>query len=134
MTLQINTVPSSNQEEGILMQLDRFYLNAERKFFNPVGYFPLIGTLSAGLRTVYSISQIAIGIVGTGTELSLGLINFGNKEISAAHYDGAALCTGHIVHGILNNIRSGFEAIPLLPLLTCLPLDLSGISYSYRSA
>jgi hypothetical protein len=112
--------------------LDGFYSKIEKEIFNPIGYIPLVGTLSGSCRIVYGLAQSTISSFGIFFENWCGLLT-SDRANSIRHYDGGGAAMEHSVHGILNVIRGTVELCPLLPLITCLPLDASGYKFSYRT-
>jgi hypothetical protein len=91
---------------------------------NVVGYIPYIGSISAWVRDRYSLLEI---ITGVGLAI-LSFVNHrqGDVPASKVYLTVAATFLGH---GILNQIRSAIEAVPLLPLVTTLPYDFFATYY-----
>lgn len=112
--------------------LDSLYNDLEREVLNPIGYIPVLGSLTGVCRIAYGSLQCTISPIGTFIENMCGLLT-SDRANSIRHYDGAGASAEHTIHGALNMIRGAVELVPLLPLITCAPLDASGFKYRYRS-
>ena len=112
--------------------LDSLYKDLEKDFFNPAGYIPVLGSLTGVCRIAYGSLQCTISPIGTFIENMCGLFT-SDRANSIRRYDGAGASAEHTIHGALNIIRGTVELVPLLPLITCAPLDASGLKYRYRS-
>jgi hypothetical protein len=99
----------------------------ERKFLNPVGLIPFVGTLSSSLRGTLGSAQSSIGlplaVAAAGAGVVTGIAQ--QKDLSGRCFTLAREGVSLFAHGILNGIRSGFEFVPFLPLITTLPYDLT---------
>lgn len=112
--------------------LDVFYSKVEEEVLNPVGYIPVLGSLTGSLRATMGIFQCTLSGLGVFVESLLGAFS-SDRANSIRHYDGMGAAYEHNVHGILNIVRGAIEFVPCLPLVTCLPLDRWGFKYHYRS-
>lgn len=84
---------------------------------NVVGYIPLIGSLSAGVRDTYATAEAIAGIALIA--FAIGSSIQGNPQPLYTVVGGTLLG-----HAILNGIRSLFEAVPFVALVTTLPYDI----------
>lgn len=85
---------------------------------NIVGYVPLAGSVSAGVRDVYSKIEVVIGVALV--VFSMGMFIQRNPGHLSCRNLGLTL----IGHGILNKIRTYCEMTPFFALITTLPYDL----------
>lgn len=90
---------------------------------NLAGYVPVVGPIAGALRQYYSnieaIAGIALAILSLGMKLQ--------EQRSSSFYLTVGITL--IGHAILNYIRSCFEEVSGLPLVTTLPYDLVATFY-----
>ncbi len=132
MSYQASAPRSAPMVETIWTNLDHLYNDLEKKLFNPIGYIPVVGTLSGLVRASYGTLQGTVASIGLVVEPILGALS-SNRADSIRHYDAMGACLEHQIHGLLNVTRGTVELVPFLPWLVCVPLDLAGGIYSYRS-
>lgn len=103
--------------------------NFEKKILNPLGYVPLVGSLTGPFRAgAYASLQTTAGLVGVAVFTVLGSASSVVLQTKPAYrafsYAGESL--RYVGHGILNAIRGAIETIPFLPWLLCTPYDVAG--------
>lgn len=101
------------------------FLETFEKGLNVVGYFPYVGSVGAIVRKKYAYIEVIAGIAFAF--FAMGIDLQGNP--SRACYMIAGTLVGH---GILNRIRTYFEAYPWVSLCTTLPYDLIATFYVGR--
>jgi hypothetical protein len=98
------------------------FLETFERGLNIVGYIPVIGTLGAFVRNHYAKIEAVAG--AAFAVFATGLYVQGNP--SRAYYIIGGTLFGH---AILNEIRSYFEAMPGVALITTLPYDIIATVY-----
>ncbi len=93
------------------------------KTFNTLGYIPVVGSASSPFRLVMGQLQQDIGVLGVLFFATTAIIDAVTGNSADAGVEGIQRSFSQVLHGCGNIGRSALEALPLLPLITCLPYD-----------
>lgn len=100
---------------------------------NVVGYVPLISTISSGIRMTYGNVEV-IGAIAAAAILAIKALFTSDSEARSELFNQSGkVLAKYSLHGLANCLRSLFESVPFLSLITCLPYDLAGNRFSYLS-
>lgn len=116
------------------MEIEDFADDAMTQFenaMNVAGYVPILSTISGGLRMTYGNIEVVGAIVAAAFLAIQALFTSDSSAKSDLFNQSGKVLVKYSLHGFANCIRSVFESVPFLSLVTCLPYDLMGNRFSY---
>ena len=98
---------------------------------NIAGYFPIVSTISGGIRICFGKLELIGAIVTSAFMAIKALFNPDVAERRQELDKAGHVFVKYAMHGGANILRGSLEMILFLSLVTCLPYDLRGNRFAY---